>query len=166
MAFPRTIRNYNAFIDGFGWFGRVVEAQVPMLKLATEEFRGGGMDAPIEQDMGLEAMSTEISFAEHNMNLMTLLGKTEERLVLRPYGRAEDYNDVDTYIYTCGGLWKEVDFDRLKTKDQINLKLTCALRYYRAQVNDQEAWEIDVENGKRVIGGEDQLLAASRAMGL
>lgn len=31
MAYPRTIRNYNAFVDGVSYAGRVAEAKLPEL---------------------------------------------------------------------------------------------------------------------------------------
>jgi len=38
--------------------------------------------------------------------------------------------------------------------------------YYRLEKDGEELWEIDIENGVRVIGGVDQLAELRRAMGI
>ena len=48
------LKNMSLFVDGRGYAGNVDELNLPKLALKTEEFRGGGMDAPIEIDMGME----------------------------------------------------------------------------------------------------------------
>ncbi|MCA3480645.1 MAG: phage major tail tube protein, partial [Rhodobacter sp.] len=46
------------------------------------------------------------------------------------------------------------------------LKLMMDVRYYRLEINGEQIVEIDLVNGKRVIGGVDQLADQRRAMGL
>lgn len=166
MSYPRTIRNFNAFINSESYFGLVTEAKLPVLDLNTAEHRGAGMDAPVAIDMGMNAMKAELTFMEHRPELITLLG-THQNLVLRPGAQAQtDFTDVDTYIYTVGGLWTTVDAGTLKPGAEAPLKLTTSLTYLRVEMNGTELVELDIENGKRVIGGKDQLAAMREAMGL
>lgn len=166
MSYPRTIRNFNAFIDATSYFGLVLEAKLPMLDLETANHRGAGMDGTIEIDMGLKAMSAELTVSEHRPELIRLFGN-RQRLVLRPAGLSQvSYSDADTYVYTIGGLWKTVDPGTMKPGTDAPLKLATAVDYLRIEMNGEELVEIDVENGKRVIGGTDQMAALREAMGL
>jgi P2 family phage contractile tail tube protein len=163
--YPRTIRNFNAFIDGVSYFGRVAEAKMPMLQLQTEDHRGAGMDAPIAVDMGLQALSAEISFHEWVPELITLFG-TKQRLVLRPGAMGENDFSADTFIATIGGRWSTMEPTNLRPSQAAPLKLITSCDYFRMEMNGSELFEIDVENGKRVIGGTDQLEGIRQAMGI
>lgn len=165
MAFPRQIRNFNAFVDGISYFGLIDEGKLPDLKINTAGFRGAGTDAPVGVDMGMEAMSAELTFAEWDPVLQKKLGRIE-RFVFRPAAMGEGSFDADTIIATCGGLVTMAEYGNLKPGEKATLKMTLDLRYYRFEQNGEELWEIDIEAGKRVIGGVDQLADMRRAMGL
>ena len=49
---PRVLRGFDVFVDGRGYAGKVEELELPKLSIKTEEFRAGGMDVPVELDMG------------------------------------------------------------------------------------------------------------------
>nr|BFE89957.1 hypothetical protein GCM10020185_04930 [Pseudomonas brassicacearum subsp. brassicacearum] len=51
---PETLANLNLFADGVSFQGDVPSLTLPKLTLKMEEHRGGGMDAPVELDMGME----------------------------------------------------------------------------------------------------------------
>ena len=53
---PQTLTNMNLFVDGRSLAGRVNELTLPKLRRKTEENRAGGMDAPVKQAMGMEAL--------------------------------------------------------------------------------------------------------------
>ena len=165
MQYPRTIRNFNAFVDGNSYAGRVLEGKLPELKLMQADHRGGGMDAPAPQDMGMEAMSSELTVAEWTNELVTLIG-TRKRLVMRPVARAESPEDTDGFVATMGGLWVSANFGDLKPGSDSPIKLSLAVDYFRLTKNGEELFEIDVQAGKRVIGGVDQLAALRKAMGV
>lgn len=123
MALPRTIRNFNAFVDGVSYFGIATEAKLPQVKIQTEAHRGSGMDGPVGIDMGTEGMTSEITFAEWNPVLLKKLGR-QERFVLRPAQMGEDSaEDVDTIIATVGGLITAPETGDLKPGGSTTLKL-------------------------------------------
>lgn len=165
MSYPRTIRNFNAFIDGISYFGKSTEATLPNLQLNTEDHRGAGMDAPIAIDMGMQAMTASLSFAEWSSELFYLFG-TKQRVVLRPGAMGEDDFTTDTFIATVGGRWSGIEPSTLKGGTSVPLKLTTSVDYFRMEKNGVELFEIDIENGKRVINGTDQLTAMREAMGI
>ena len=164
MGYPRTIRNYNSFIDGISYFGRCIEAKLPALKLLTGSHRGAGMDAPIDIDLGMEGMMSELTFAEWAPELITMIG-TRTRLVLRPGEMGEQDFSAVGFAATLAGRVTVVDPGNLKGGEEAPLKLTQSVDYYRLQREGEELFEIEVENGKRVIDGVDQLADLRRAMG-
>lgn len=165
QQYPRTIRNFNAFIDGVSFAGRVLEGKIPEVKLTTAAHRGGGMDGPVAQDMGTEAMQAEVTLAEWVPDLVTLIG-TRKRMVLRPVARGQHDFSADAFIATLGGLWSTNNFADLKPGSDMPLKLTLEVDYFRMLKDGDELFEIDIEAGKRVVGGIDQLAATRAAMGL
>lgn len=164
MAYPRTIRNFNAFVDGFGYFGIATEAKLPAVKVQTEAHRGAGMEGPVGIDMGLEGMTSEITFSEWSPALLKKLGR-QERFVFRPMQMGETDFTATTIIATVGGLITSPEMGDLKPGTNSTLKLSMDVRYYRLEIDGQEIWEIDLVNAKRVIGGVDQMASARAAMG-
>lgn len=165
MAYPRTIRNYNAFIDGRTYFGRCKMAKLPALKVITAPHRGSGMDAPIDIDMGMEGMKAELSFAEWAPELITMFG-TRVPIVLRPGEMGEEDFQATGFTATLRGRITVIDPGSLEGGTESPLLLTQSVDYYRLQREDVQLFEIDVENGKRVIGPVDQLADLRRAMGV
>lgn len=167
MSYPRTIRNFNVFIDGVSYFGRATEGKLPQPKITTEGHRGAGMDGPVGIDMGMEGMSAEVTLAEWDPVLLKKLGR-RERFVFRPAQMGEDTVQADTIIATVGGLVTATETGDLKPGQNAGsaLKLALDVRYYRLEINGEEICEIDFVNAKRRIGGVDQLAEIRRAMGL
>jgi len=164
MQYPRTIRNFNAFIDGVSYAGRAIEAKLPELKLQLASHRAGGMDAPVAVDMGMEALRAEVTLIEWPPELVKMFG-TRQRMTLRPAAMGEHDFSADAYVATIGGRWSVTNFGDLKPGSDAPLKLTLEADYYRLVKDGDELFEIDVEAGKRVIGGVDQLGGIRRAMG-
>lgn len=164
MAIPRVIRNFNAFVDGISYFGVASEAKLPQLKIMTEAHRGAGMDGPVGIDMGTEGMSSEITFDEWKPELLAKTG-SQQRFVLRP-AAVGDAGDVDTIIATIGGLITGTELGDLKPGTKATLKLMMDVRTYRLEINGTVLHDVDLVNGRRVVGGADQLAEIRRAMGV
>ena len=164
MALPRTIRNFNAFVDGFGYFGIATEAKLPQPKVQTEAHRGAGMEGPVGIDMGLEGMTSEITFAEFDPVLFKKLGK-QERFVLRPVQMGEEDFEATAIIATMGGLITTNEMGDLKPGTNVTLKLMMDVRSYKLEIDGDVVHDVDLVNAKRVIGGVDQMASARAAMG-
>jgi P2 family phage contractile tail tube protein len=164
MSYPRTIRNYNAFIDGVSYAGKSTEAKLPELKLMLANHRGAGMDSSVAQDMGMEALQAEVTLAEWPPELIKMFG-TRQRMTLRPAAMGQHDFTADSYVATLGGLWTVVNFADLKPGSDVPMKLTLEVDYFRMLMDGDELFEIDIEAGKRIIGGVDQLAGIRAAMG-
>ena len=49
---PKILKNFNVFVDGRGYAGRVDEITLPKLTIKTEEYQGAGMSAPAAAHSG------------------------------------------------------------------------------------------------------------------
>lgn len=165
MSYPRQIRNFNAFLDGVSYFGRATEGDLPEVKINRAGYRGAGMDGPVGVDMGLEAMRARLTLAEWDPAALKLLGRVN-RMVLRPAAMGEGDGQADTIIASIGGLFATSEPGTLKPGSEAPLKLEVDVRAYRLEINGEVIFDIDLETGKRVIGGVDQTAEIRRAMGL
>ena len=162
------LRNVNMFVDGNGYVGRIDEVVLPKLTVKTEEFRAGGMDAPVEIDQGMEKLECSMSTSGVDQALLErfglVLGQTVP-ITFRGALRSEDAT-VKAAVASIRGRIKEIDFGTWKPGEKVPMKAMVAVRYYKFELAGQQLHEIDVENMTRVINGVDQLEALREALGV
>ena len=64
IELPHVLKNMNLFVDGRGYAGRVDEIKLPKLTLKTEEHRAGGMDIPVELELGMDKLEAELTISD------------------------------------------------------------------------------------------------------
>lgn len=158
---PRKLKFFSLFINSNGYAGRVEELTLPKLSRKMEEFRAGGMNAPIEIDMGMEKLEAEFTLAEYNEDVLRLWGvKNNAQIGLRFKGsiEADDGSGVVTPIeVVLKGRWREVDMGNWKGGDSATMKVSVAVSYYKYISKGEEIIEIDVPNMKEKVNGVDHL---------
>lgn len=164
---PKILKNFSAFVDGRGYAGRVDEITLPKLSIKTEEYRGGGMDVPIDIDLGMEKLEAEITFSEYDPELFRLFGIMDNSTVnftLR--GGLQGTGDAEPVVINLRGKIKELDSGSWKAGDKPTLKCMIAIFYYKLTIDRRELIEIDAENMIRKINGVDQLSSMRQALGV
>jgi len=164
---PKILKNFSAFVDGRGYAGRVDEITLPKLSIKTEEYRGGGMDVPIDIDLGMEKLEAEITFSEYDPELFRLFGIMDNSTVnftLR--GGLQGTGDAEPVVINLRGKIKELDSGSWKAGDKATLKCMIAIFYYKLTIDRRELIEIDAENMIRKINGVDQLSSMRQALGV
>jgi len=168
MAAKNVLKNLNLFIEGRGHAGQLVDFTPPKLTLKLDEFRGGGMDAPVELDMGMDKLTATGTLKGFDPSVLALWGVVNgqsTRVVAR--GALEDFDGtVRPVVYTMAGRFTEMDHGTHKPGETSELKFSVSCVYYRYEHNGQTITEIDVQNMTRVINGVDQLKAKRQALGL
>lgn len=162
------LRDFNLFVDGRGYLGRCEEVSPPKLALKTEETRAGGMDAPVEVDLGMEKLECSFSLIGIDRDVLALWGVASGNrvpLVFRGALRSEDGSE-NAVVIEVRGLVREIDWGSWKPGDKAPLKATVACRYYKLTISGDTVHEIDIENGIRVVNGEDQLAERRKALGV
>lgn len=168
MATRNVFKNFNVFIEGRGYAGQVEELTPPKLTLLTEEFRGGGMDASIALEMGMEALQASGSFIAWDIDLLKQWGKrglNATRLTIRG-ALGEPDGSITPVVITLAGRFKTQDLGTLKAGDKAPVRFEMDCTYYRMEHGVNIVHEIDVENMVRVIDGVDVLAEKRAALGL
>lgn len=168
MAARDILKNFAAFVDGRGYAGEVTSYTPPAITLATEDFRAGGMDAPIALDMGMEALTSSFVMSKYDFDVLGLFGVAEgSDVAFTVRGAIESYDGtVTAVVHTMRG--KITGFDRGDwTPGQMApLTVTMSLHYYKETIGGRITHEIDVINMIRIVNGKDRLAAQRAAMGL
>lgn len=167
---PRTLKNFNLIVDGRGYAGRIEELTLPKLSRKMEEFRGGGMNAPVEIDMGMEKLECEFTLAEYNEDVLKLWGLTDAAgcsLKFKGSLEADDASSTQTPVEVIvRGRWRELDMGGWKGGDKATLKVTVAVSYYKYNASGQDLIEIDVPGMIEKVNGVDRLAATRANLGL
>ena len=130
IELPRVLKNMNLFVDGRGYAGRVDEIQLPKLTLKTEEHRAGGMDLPVELDLGMEKLEAQLTISDFDPELFKLFGLldvSEAQLTLRGAIQAQGQTAQPVVVNLRGG-WKELDPGTWKPGDKSTLTVMVAAR--------------------------------------
>lgn len=168
MAARDVIKNNNLFVDGRGYAGQIEEINLPKLAMKLEEFRGGGMNAPIDLDMGQEKMESDFSLIAYDRAVLSLFGLVSGNSVPLVVRQALESFDgtVTAVTHTMRGKVKEIDQGTSKAGDKQALKVALTLTYYKLQHGDTVVQEIDVENMVHIVGGVDVLAQQRAALGI
>lgn len=168
MAARDVRKNLNLFVDGRGYAGQIDEFNAPKLALVTEEYRGGGMDAPIELTMGMEKLEADFSLISYDLDVLSLFGVAEGSFV--PFVAREALESFDgtvtPVVHTMRGKIRELDPGTSKAGEKPTIKIAMALTYYKLQHGGNTVIEIDVENMVRIVNGVDALAAQRAALGI
>ena len=162
------LRNINLFVDGRGYAGNVVELNLPKLTIRTEEHREGGMDAPVEIDMGLEKLECDFTTSAVDVELLLRWGLApgeQTPVTFRGALQSEDAS-VKAVVAEMRGPFKEIDWGTWKPGEKAPLKCMLTPRFYRLTHDGRVVHEIDVENMVRIVNGVDQLAAQRAALGI
>jgi P2 family phage contractile tail tube protein len=166
---PRKLKAFSLFVEGRGYAGKVAELTLPKLTRKMEEWRAGGMNAPIDIDMGMEKLEAEFTLAEYSEEVLSLFGATNlAQIGLRFKGSIESDDDgtVTPIEVVLRGRWKEMDPGSWKAGDSATLKVSVSASYYKYTSKGQDLIEIDVQNMVEKIGGTDRLAERRAAIGI
>ncbi len=164
---PNILRNVSLFVDGRGYAGEIDEVTPPKLTLKTEEFRAGGMDAPVELDMGMEKLECTLQTSGIDQTLLEQFGVALGSAVpLTLRGAVQGAGPVTAVAISLRGIVKEIDFDTWKPAEKVPMKAMLACTYYKLELGGQTVHEIDVLNMVRIVNGKDQLAEQREALGI
>ena len=168
IQYPRIVKNMNLFVDGRGYAGRVDEIELPKLSLKTEEHRAGGMDLPIEVELGMEKLESNLTISDYDpevFKLFGLLDRQDTPVTVRGAIQRQGETAQAVVIALRGG-WKEIDSGTWKPGDKSTLKVAVAVNYFKLTIAGQEIVEIDAINLVRKVGGVDQMADIRNAIGM
>ncbi len=167
-AAAQMLKNFNLYVDGRGYAGNVDEVQLPSLNIVEEDFRAGGMDAPIAVDMGMEKLEATFKVSKFDKNLITKWGVSvggQVPLVLR--GALESLDGtVQAVVVKLQGRIHSLEMDTVTPGSKAGMTFKLAAYAYSYTQDGETLIDIDVRNMKRTINGVDRLAAQRKAIGL
>lgn len=163
---PRKLQNFGVFVDGRSQIGRCTEATLPTLSLDTEEYKAGGMDAPVDLEKGMAKLDAQWTMAEYNPETIKLFGLFSAGTVVVFRGALQRQGEeaVPFEVRMTGGI-KEINRDPLST-DGSKMMLSANIQTYVEIIDGETVVDIDILNMKRIIGGVDQLASQRAALGI
>lgn len=169
MALPQKLKAFNLFVDALSYHRIVNEITIPKLTTKTEDYQGGGMDAPVKVDMGMEALSMEFKVGGFQEEIFEQYGLTTvDGLLLRFAGALENEatGEVKNMEIIARGRYTEIDSGNQKTGDDTEVTVKVDLTYYKLTINGRVIVEIDVLEFKKIVNGKDLLSAKRTALGI
>lgn len=169
MALPRKLKNMNLFNDGVSFVGVATEVVLPTLTRKLEEYRGAGMNGPVDVDLGMEKLTVEHTYGGLVREIFNQFGITRADGVLLRFAGAyqrDDTGEVDAVEVVMRGRHSEIDPGTSKAGDDTEFKAKSSLSYYKLTINGEVVIEIDILNMIEIVNGEDRLTDQRRAIGL
>ena len=156
----KNLKDFTAKVNDIGYRGALDRFMPPKIVPLLEEHRASGMDTPIDLDMGIEKLTTEMRFRGFYASLLDGVGlKDLDSVQVEVKGALEDAIDgtVEGVVITMTGKVTNYDpGDWLAGTENSTVTLALTLTYLRISVAGTDKIEIDVLNGKRIVNGVDQ----------
>jgi P2 family phage contractile tail tube protein len=169
MAMPRKLKNFNVFYNGDNYIGRCAEVELPKLTRKTESLQAGGMNGPVDIDLGMEELKINHTWAGFEAEIYRQFGIPNVDGVLLRFAGAyqrDDTAQVDAVEVVVRGRHKEIDPGSAKAGDDTEQKVESKLSYYKLIVNNEVIVEIDFVNFVEFINGADRVAEFRSAMGI
>ncbi|WP_313455891.1 phage major tail tube protein [Pseudomonas sp.] len=165
---PETLANLNLFVDGVSFQGDVPSLTLPKLTLKMEEHRPGGMDMPVEMDLGMEKQEAAFTTSGVRREALKFFGLADGSGFNGTFRGAFKglKGKINPVVVTLRGTFKEIDMGDWKSGDKAEIKHSVGLSYYKLEVDGRVIYEIDALGMRRVIDGVDQLASQRAALGL
>lgn len=168
MSLPSVLKNFGIFADGLSWIGQAETIKLPKLSRKTDEYRGAGMDGPVELDLGSEKLEMEVELAGFHKDAYSQYGGPISGRMWRYAGAyaQDDTNQIQAVEVVTRGRYKEIDPGDSKGADKAKTTYKIGLTYYKLTVDGEVLVEIDHLNFIFNVGGVDMLAAQRKAIGL
>lgn len=167
-ALPRKLKNLNLFGNGQSFLGEVAKVTLPPLTRKTEEYRGGGMNAAVDVDMGMEKLELEWGGGGWMPEIIRGFGNPKiagEQLRFMGAVQRDDTGAVDAVEVVMRGRHTEIGRGESAPGEDTEQTVKTSLVFYAEYWNGIELVYIDVLNTIERIGGVDRLAQQRAAIG-
>lgn len=163
------LKNMALFVDGRGYAGDVEEVTPPPLTIKTAEMHNGGMDAPLDIDVGMEKLETSFTLTKYDADVLGLWGLSNGNgvaLTLRGSLKNEMDSTEKPAVINVRGRINKIDEGTWKPGEIAKLKITMSCAYYKRSIDGAVIHEIDIINMVRIVNGVDQLAQTRKNLGI
>jgi P2 family phage contractile tail tube protein len=168
MALKDIIRNYTFFIDGVLFTGDVYEVEIPKLRWKVEEYRGGGMDLPVEVKLGHEKLEIGFSISAHSDFVLARYGLVQgEQRIFKFFGELISYDGVQKGVQIeAHGFIRELDQGSVRPGEKTTAKAMVSCDYLKHTIDNKVILEIDAFNLRWIVNGVDKNATSRQLLGL
>lgn len=169
MALPKKLKNFNLFGNGDNWQGQIASLSLPELARNMEEYRGGGMNAPVDLDMGMQKLEFQWTPAGLIPGLFDNFGTSQiDGDMLRFAGsyQRDDTGETMPVEIVVRGRHSTIGMGDAEAGGNNTGTVTTTLSYYKLTIAGEEVIEIDVPNMVEKVRGVDRLEEHRRNIGL
>jgi P2 family phage contractile tail tube protein len=164
-AAAQILKNFNLYVDGRGYAGNVEEVQLPALNIAGEEYRAGGLDIPVDLDMGMDKLEASFRITKWESDIEKLFGTGYINLTFR--GALEDLDGtVRACVVKLRGKIHGIESEAVTPGAKAARSYRVPLVGYTYIIDGETIHDIDVLNMKRIINGVDRLAEQRKAIGI
>lgn len=166
MSLAQALRAMSLFADGNRYVNEITEFSPPKIALQTEDYRGGGMDAPIEMETGMEKLEGSFKVSRFDKDLLRHFGLAPgKQITISVRGAYQDDGKVIPVVHNMTGTWKEIDPGTAKSGSLAEISISISIKRYTLTIDGKEAIHVDIEALTRRINGEDVLSDIARIIG-
>lgn len=161
-------KNFNIFVDGRGFAGQAQNFRAPVLTVKAEEFKAGGMIAPIDIKTGLEKLTSGFNLFKYSADVLALFGVANGQTVSFTAREVlEDFDGTITpVVHYMRGRILSMDAGETSTEGVPTLNVEMSLTYYKLQHGSRTIHDIDPLNGKHIVDGTDVYAEQRAALGM
>jgi P2 family phage contractile tail tube protein len=171
MALPGKFKQFNIFIDGKSMIGVASEVTLPKLTHKTVAYRGGGMLAAVDVDLGFDDGALDMEVTVGGL-VVDMLGKmyqdTADGMQLRFTGAFQ--NETTAGYSTCEvqtrGRFMDMDLGSVKVGEDTSHKYTLKNTYVKITIDGTVVLEVDALNMVLKVNGVDKSAALRKALGI
>lgn len=169
MALPKKLKHFNLFGNGDNWQGMIGSLTLPPLVRQMEEYRGGGMNAPVDIDMGMEKLEFQWTPAGLIPGIFDNFGTSQlDKDMLRFAGsyQRDDTAETIPVEIVVRGRHREIAMGDAESGSNNTQSVTTTVSYYKLTINGEDVIEIDVPGMVEKVRGVDRLEQHRQNIGL
>ncbi|MEQ5834215.1 phage major tail tube protein [Marinobacter sp. NFXS9] len=169
MALPKKLKDFNLFGNGDNWQGMIASLTLPPLARQMEEFRGGGMAAPVDIDHGMQKLQFQWTPAGLIPELFDNFGTSQMDADMLRFAGSYERDDTGQTVpveIVVRGRHSEINMGDAEAGSDNTQSVTTTLSYYKLTIDGEDVVEIDVPGMVEKIGGVDRLKERRSNLGL
>lgn len=162
------LKNFNLFIDGRGYAGKVDTLKTPTLTIVGEDFRAGGMDSSVMVELGQEKLEATFTLSGYNSETLALWGVGEgQEIPFTARGTLESFDGTAQPVkVSMTGKVRSIEPGEWKAGERSSLAYTLDLSAYKYEQDGVTIHEIDIPNMVRIVNGVDRLKTQREHLGI
>jgi len=156
--------NWNAFLNGDSWAGRVSKMKLPSLAEKVEAHRGAAMGMELDHKQGIEPLEltfTTTDIATDIHKLVATRDAQKQMIVFRGSSTTDESpsETTNTEVTVQGSITKS-EIGDFEAGSKVDTDFTMkSIIFYELKVNGTSVHKFDLFNHELVIDGTDQWAA-------